>query len=410
MRRWLFIAIPLLLAALPAWPQEVVVRTSRQPDGQVVLGQPVHVLVDVLFPSGMKHPPRVATPRVNGAQVLRFESQATTITDRLGDTPVTGQRFEFDLYPRRAGTLTVPPAQVTLLDETGDPTGSSSGEPLSVNVVAPRGLDPSGPIVASSQVTLRESWEPPDANSAFHVGDALVRIVTRRAADVPGLALAALTFPVPDGVRAYVDPPVIEDNVERGVVTGQRTDRVAYVFEQAGTYTLPGLTQPWWDLASRSARIVTTPPRHVEIASAAAPETLSPRAWLIGLVLVLMLLLALVWLVASIRRRHPAVTDPERAAFRSLRYACRHAEAVPVYRAWQRWNAVRSSRAMGPDLSDALAVLERHLFAHTDEWDAAAARRLAVAARAARAHSAGRVRRSALPPLNPLPRPRGTEA
>jgi hypothetical protein len=120
----------------------------------------------------MKHPPRLATPQVSGAQALRFESQATTITDRLNDTPVTGQRFEFDLYPRRAGTLAIPPAQVTLLDETGDPIGARSGAPLAMKVVAPPGLDPSGPIVASSQVTLHESWQPPDATTGFHTGDA----------------------------------------------------------------------------------------------------------------------------------------------------------------------------------------------------------------------------------------------
>jgi hypothetical protein len=279
-----------------------------------------------------------------------------------------------------------------------------------VTVVAPPGLDPSGPIVASSQVTLRERWEPPDGKAAFHVGDALVRIVTRRAADVPGLALATLTFSTPDGVRAYVDSPVIEDSVERGVVTGQRTDRVAYVFERAGTYTLPGLAQPWWDLGSRSAHVLSMPARHMEVTGMAAPEPEPRRAWLIGLALILTLSLALLWLITSIRRRYPAKTDKERAAFRSLIHACRHIEAVSIYRAWQRWNAVRAIRAMPPNLSDALAALERHLFARTDEWDAAAARRFAVATREARTHSARGSRHSALPPLNPLPRPPGTEA
>ncbi|HLB99134.1 MAG TPA: hypothetical protein VJK90_15785, partial [Acetobacteraceae bacterium] len=117
-----------------------------------MLGQPVHLFVDVLFPDGMQHPPRVDPPRVTGAQVFQFESQATTIADRIGNTPTTGQRFEFDLYARRAGRLAVPAAQVTLLDQEGDPIGTRMGTLLTVQAVVPPGLDPSGPIVASNDV------------------------------------------------------------------------------------------------------------------------------------------------------------------------------------------------------------------------------------------------------------------
>jgi hypothetical protein len=90
--------------------------------------------------------------------------------------------------------------------------------------------------------------------------------------------------------------------------------------------------------------------------------------------------------------------------------ACRDIEAASVYRAWQCWNAVRASRALNPELSVALAVLERHLFAHSDEWNADAARRFAVTARKARTRAAHRTSPNALPPLNPLLRPPGAEA
>jgi hypothetical protein len=374
-----------------------------------MLGQPVHLFVDVLFPDGMQHPPRVDPPRVTGAQVFQFESQATTIADRIGNTPTTGQRFEFDLYARRAGRLAVPAAQVTLLDQEGDPIGTRMGTLLTVQAVVPPGLDPSGPIVASNDVTVKERWQPPDAAAAFHVGDALVRVITRQATDVPGLALAALAFPAPDGVRAYVDPPVIEDSVDRGAVTGRRTDRVAYVFERPGAYTLPGLAQPWWDLDSQSAHVLSWPARHVQVAGAAAPDASPHWSWLAGGGMALALFLASLWLMPSFRHRRATGTDTEATAFRSLIHACRRVDAVPVYRAWQNWNALRESRTMLPDLAAAVAALEHHVFAHAGDWDAATARRFASAVRAARqhalprTHATHRVRPDALPPLNSLP-------
>ena len=40
------------------------------------------------------------------------------------------QRFEFAFYARRVGNFTIPPAEVTLLDHEGAPTGESNGAPL----------------------------------------------------------------------------------------------------------------------------------------------------------------------------------------------------------------------------------------------------------------------------------------
>lgn len=132
-----------------ACAQTMLLRATREPVGTVMVGQTVHIFADVLFPDEMAYPPRVASPRVEGAQVLRFESQATTM-----------------------------------------------GPGLSLEAIVPPGFDPAEPIVASPDVTLTESWAP-FPSGTFHVGDALKRVVTRRATDVPGLALAALDFVAP---------------------------------------------------------------------------------------------------------------------------------------------------------------------------------------------------------------------
>ena len=46
------------------------------------------------------------------------------------------------------------------------------------------------------------------------------------------MAMLDLAFAAPPGVRVYVDPPQTDDRVERGDLTGRRTDRVTYVFER----------------------------------------------------------------------------------------------------------------------------------------------------------------------------------
>lgn len=189
-----------------------------------------------------------------GAQVFRFETQATTMRDTIGGMANNGQRFEFGIYPRRGGELAVPPAAITLLDGSGAETGAAQGREVRLPVSVPQGVDPSGPVVATDDVKIDERWEP-DPGTAFTAGGAIVRTLTRTAGDVPGPALRDLDFPAPDGVRVYVDQPGSRDRVERGSVREQRTDRVTYVFERAGMFELPAVSQPWWDLDAGEPRV-----------------------------------------------------------------------------------------------------------------------------------------------------------
>jgi hypothetical protein len=398
--------LALLLCATAAGAQDVLIRTSLQPSGAAMLGQQVRLYVDVLYPGEMAHPPRIAAPEVEGAQVFRFETQATNISDRVGSASYVGQRFEFDIYPRRAGTLAVPPVQVTLLDLAGDPVGRRLGAALSMEAKVPPGLDPSGPIVAASEVTLDERWEPAAAKE-LRVGDALTRNVRRRSAGVPGLALANLAFDAPDGVRAYVDPPMIEDRVERGEVTGTRTDRVTYVFERAGRFVIPGVAQPWWDVQAGAAHTLKLPARDIEVAGGADKTGKSGAPWpliaCIGAAAVLLgaaLYLGRAWLITrwSDRQNNPVAL--ERAAYRNFRRSCRQPDAIATYRAWRHWDAVRVDRTMSPELAQAVRVLEASLFGNSG-WRAADADALRAAASRTRVRHHAALRRSKLPPLNP---------
>ena len=397
-------AIWLCLLCLPAAGQDILMRASVLPQGPVMLGQKVALSIDVLFPGEMPHPPQIGLPRVTGAQVFRFETQATNLSERIDGTPYIGQRFTFDLYARRVGTLFIPPVQITLLNASDDPIGTRSTQAWTLLALAAPGLDPAAPIVASTAVSLDEQWKP--KGTLFHIGDAITRLVTRSAADVPGLALPALEFSAPPGIRVYVDAPVIADATERGDITGRRTDRVTYILEQGGRFTLPGLTQPWWDLERGRARTLTLPALAVSVSAAPVPRQ---RPWLamgIGLAGVL----ALTAVALASRRRiaagwsvwQTARRTSEDRAFKALRSVTQTTDASATYRAWQRWNAVRKQDVTPPDLVAAVASLQRALFSSGETWGASDAHQLLQAVQAAR-HQATRIAaKRALPSLNPL--------
>jgi len=386
------LALLVLLLAAPAWAQPAAtVQTSVKPESGAVIGQRVAVYVDVLFSGEMLRPPRVVLPEVPGAQILRFETQATTLSDRVG------QRFEFALYARRGGTLTVPAPQVTLLDRAGNEIGTASGAPASVTIAVPPGVDATQPLIATTRATLEEQWTPAPT-SALKAGDALVRTVTRTADDVPAMAMPALAFPAPAGVRVYVDPPQSDDRQDRGTVTGRRIDKVTYVFEAGGRFTLPGVAQPWWDLEARRLHDETRPAVTVSVTAPPKP----PDPWLfIGPVLgLLVLLLGERWLEPRVRAwhaaRHARWLASEAKAFDDLARACRGDDVRAIYRAFTVWRQ-RTPRRDG--LAPFAEELESALYAGA-AWPAGHGRAFLRSLRA-RPHFERRVE-SALPPLNPV--------
>lgn len=402
--RFLAFLVALVAWSLPGVAQEaVLVRTSLKPDSGAVVGQHVRLFVDVLFPGEMPRPPRVEMPEMAGVQIFHFESQATTMNDRIDGRDYVGQRFEFALYARRGGALTVPAARVTLLDREGNETGTLQGKPASVEIAVPAGMDISRPSIASTKVTLDEQWQPAPTTT-FKAGDALVRTITRQADDVPGLAMRDFTFPDSPGLRVYVEPPRSDDRVERGALTGRRVDRVTYVFEAGGRFALGGVEQPWWDLDTRRMRQAEG--LGVAVSVAAAPVVV-PRDWRrpAALVAGLIAVLGFGWwavprLLAAWHSRHERWLASEAWAFRALQMACRQNDVGAIYRTFVVWRKRCPRAAVPPALAEELEAVLFAGAAWSSGQSLAFARKAGAARRALRMRRPGRLS-AALPPLNP---------
>ncbi|CAO3432736.1 BatD family protein [Azospirillum argentinense] len=404
----------------------VVVRTSSRPDQTAIIGQHVRVFVDVLFRDGMAHPPRVGLPAMDAAQVFRFETQATSLSDGIRGRTYVGQRFEFALYTRRGGTLTIPAANVVLLDRNGHETGVVSGTALTLSVTVPPGVDPSQVVTASTRLSAHETWAPaPDA--AYKAGDALVRTITREVADVPGSALPDIRFSAPDGVRVYGEAARIDDRIERGDLTGERTDRATYVFETAGRFDLPAVSQTWWDLESDRLRTVTFPAVRVTVAApppSAMPPGGSPaagpvRAWMLAVAFGSIILLTVLAVLARDRLAQAWKTwrlrwqQSERSMFNTLLRACRGDDPRAIYTAFSRWRDRLAERCRLEDHPEGAALmlaakdLEHVLFAgggSPQMWSMEQSRSLAKALRTLRPDVLQRLTSANtrnLPPLNP---------
>lgn len=398
-------------------PSPPLVRTRVAPVEGVVIGQPVQLNVEVLFPGEMPHPPLVRVPEAAGAQILRFETQATTMRDRISDQDYVGQSFAFTVFPRRGGQIAIPAPEVTLLDRSGDPAGSAKGEATRIDVGIPVGLDISGPVLAADKVTASESWAPDPGATRFKAGDAITRTIRRQAAGVPALGMAEFHFTAPDGVRVYVDPPKVEDRSNRGIVDGERVDKATYVFERGGSYVLPDLSQPWWSLADKRARAESLPGLTISVAAPASHPAGGARAPRFGLfaaaaaalvLFVLALVLIRRQLVAAWHGWQQRRQGSEAFARRALVREAQAGDPAATYRALGVWLERLPPDERGRVRADAhlapyVAELENSLFGGGGDWEAKKgedlARTLGAFAQQAAASEPARV---PLPPLNPV--------
>lgn len=412
-------ALLVMLVSAAAWAQTQapapLVRTALNPADGIVIGQPVHLSVDVLFPDEMARPPLVKVGEAPGAQIMRFESQATTIRDTIAGQTYVGQSFDFVVFPRRGGAFDVPAPVVTLLDKAGDPVGTVQGQPTRFSAIVPAGIDPSGPVLAASRVSVEQTWSPDPASTQLKAGGAITRTITRRADGVPALGMAEFRFAAPDGVRVYVDPPDVNDKVSRGIVDGSRTDKVTYVFERPGNYTLPALIQPWWDIDTRLARSATLPGAAVSVSDVGQGRSgwrdrFRENGWAFAITVAALLLLAAIApvIVSRVRRRRALYGESPAFARKALLDAARGGDAAATWRAFAVWIGRlspdgRTALENDPQLRELRECLDRELFGQ-GLWSRDEAERFAATIErfpVSRFDTAGQAR-APLPPLNPL--------
>lgn len=416
----------LALLALAGDPVEL--RTQISPERDAWVGERVRVFVTVLMETRPMASPRFDLPRVDGALLQQSPGSPLLGTERIDGAQYITQRFELLLFPQREGEIEIPPIDVRVDLGAGDVELSTP--PLAARAALPAGVEAGTALITTRDLSVDERFEPAfDAEGRLEltVGDALSRTITLRAKDLLGIALPPAPVPSLDGLAVYPEAPSVDDRLQRGALSGTRSDRVTFVCARAGTYTFPALVYSWWNPGPGMLERVTLPARTLVVvpdpdapvvASVEAPTTQRSRIAL-GALLALVAIGALVlWrsrsrLRAALRRRREEHGQREPARFAALVHACKSGNTAAGWIALLQWTAVLggeerwdsiddAARALeAPELLRESAALQRALLDATP-WSGAG---LLEESRALRARTAPRRTGDApLPGLNPPPR------
>jgi hypothetical protein len=284
----------------------ILIRAAVTPSENIVVGQRVILHVDVLAPDGWAQMKDTPAFRVEGAHVIRYESQGTRLNETIDGQAFSGQRYQFSLFPGRAGTITVPSIPVSVeISRWGSQSGKESREVKMPEVTfqadLPAGAEGVHGLVSTPELTADQAWDPDQ--QSFEVGGAIRRTIELTARDVSGMAFTPLRFEPTEGVSVYPAEPAVDDRYSRGTLTGKRVESVTYVFTGEGKVELPEIGIAWWNIDSEKLDRAVLPALQLEIApsptavgsqkgtGATQADEQPLKRWLAILLIVLFLLL-----------------------------------------------------------------------------------------------------------------------
>lgn len=365
-RAWLIAVclIGLLAGPVLAFAQSTVeVRVSANPEDEAWVGERVSIFVEVLTPSGATGSPRFDVPELDTAILYRLPGSPTLGSEQIDGTEFVSRRYRFVLYPRRAGTLEVPPIGVRVPVQGDDPSEVRVSTPsaLAFDIRQPPGTAPESAVVTSPDFSVTQTWSATDG-AGLRVGDAIERTVSATARDVIGIAIPPAWRGEVPGTRVYPSRPQVDDQINRGQIGGARTDTVTYICTAEGTIEFPALVYTWWDPQAEQLRTQTLPGISVDVSpalgggatSVEAESAVPPGDPQQTLVLTVAGVLAVTALSIAGYQMHQkrkatavrSVPDP-RPHFRACLRACAANDPIATHRALTRWRAALGGAAPG---------------------------------------------------------------
>jgi hypothetical protein len=331
--------------------EDVILRTSVTPE-KAWVGQKVVLHVDVLAKDGWAQLRKVRDTEVNGAYLLRLETQGTRLSETIEGETYSGQRYELLLFAQRKGKITVPPVPVEVEVKTWGAGAGSRSHPMSTPLVefvarTPPGAEDIRGLISTTRLMANQKWEPETAGPK--VGDAVKRTIMLKAPDVSGMAFAPMEHPEITGLGIYSSEPTVEDAYARGTLTGTRIETVTYVFERPGEIGIPGVVLFWWDIGDQKLRRVELPGRSLKVVGVPATVTAAttearhqqnmPRWWLVlGAAIAAIIALAFrssLWSRWEAWKK--AKSETEAMYFRRIIRSARSGDARATLRDTMRW-------------------------------------------------------------------------
>ncbi len=268
----------LVLPQLAVGQTDIVVRTAVEPEDHVLVGQKIKFTIDVFAKDAWASLPQLPQIEIQGSIVYLPSGQSLRLSETIDGDSYTGQRYQWWVYPRRPGTVSIKSIDVEVNQKSFGVNAesiihSTQTKPLKLNATYPEGIRSADDLVCAESLQVSDTWNP-IATEPLKIGDGLTRTISRTISGAPGMLLPNLSPENIEGIEAYPKQPEVSDTSNRGSLMGRRTDAVTYVFKTSGSFTFPAQEFIWWNESAKQLETVELPQQTFEVlATEIAPES-----------------------------------------------------------------------------------------------------------------------------------------
>ena len=327
---------------------------------------------------------------------------------RVGNRTWLVTELRYAVYPQKSGALSIPAIGFTAREVQPGRSllGARLGRrlrmastPLEIDVKSVPTSFPGEVWLPARALTLEENWSIDPAS--LNVGDSTTRTLTLTARGLQGSQLPPLSsvqgaVNIPE-LRFYPDQESIDQSELAEGLQGRRVQSEALVARSGGTWTLPEIRVPWWNIETDRLEFATLPARTVVVTAIQTADqindaTLSPNTSTAGTTLPLWLWAASAagWLVSLalgillwLSRRQTAAPSPTpggakaksasvRQALVEIRKAAEQQDATLLKKAILQWAGLHHdqrfsslealARVSTEPLASRLSAVDRSLY------------------------------------------------
>jgi len=258
--------------------KKLTIALNIQQSEDIIAKQAVTIAIEILTDRWFAKGTRVESVDLEETVILPMSELAINGTKQINGATWVSQIREITLYPMKPGIYQLPAIEVAVSvnTETGIISGVAYTKATEFEVVLPEVLADIPDYIVTSHFSLDVEGEF-DQEQPYKIGNAVTQVVTFRAENVPGMMLPVLSLPELPGVSIYQKPAKIEDQSNRGVLTGAKVESLSYIFEQKGEYHLPEQSFYWWNNTTKELAEVVIPERSWVVSGEVSKQSLSTK-------------------------------------------------------------------------------------------------------------------------------------
>ncbi|WFR97580.1 BatD family protein [Rhizobium tumorigenes] len=390
--KWLPIVL-LMVTASHGFAAEPFARVEIEDKGHVVPGQQVRLDVTVFAPDFFTSPPQFPLFDLPNAVVTLPDERAENAVETVDGVQYSGIRRVYAIVPETSGHFSLPSVWIELgYSVDGKAVKGEASLPAFDFTVAAGELSGSTLTFAARNLTLTQGFDRDPAS--LKVGDALVRTITVFAEDTQAMLIPAVDVGEAAGVRQYAGTIRTDDNVSVDRRPGsRRIQTVTYTVEAAGSFVIPDVSYPWYDVDQHQQSKATLPSTKVTVVAApSSAQTIAPvlqsgkdrprvdhkHVPLVALIVLVALIAGgVVWrlrhrLLLQSARWIQNYRNSDRQALRHLRKTIRIGSAAEIEEGLRQWSSRNGYRSLtdwadgNSQLRHQVESLQGHLYGGVD--------------------------------------------